>query len=348
MAFIIPPTLASAANAEAAAQGAAPAGRGSRFCQAATSRANCKSGDGRRRIEHTSLRARTWKFSGFEVPASSTLPGLTNQTGLSLSMRAARTRSNVPFSRSRETLPRTRDRSKELNRMKIVALAFAAYRSGIAAVSVDSAEPALRKVSFIGGDDLQVFPNAMDGKDSIRLSEGFQPNGVAFGPGDDELTLTSWSGVRILDLRDGNVTPSLHRLFAISSCAWSLDQATLLRVSSRHRSTVESKSQRVRAARAGRACGLPRFNRNCTVQFGWPTIADFIWRNMECVRQHAPHRCQSVLSAAGTPHPKIRSKACASMAGRYCQRSERTRHRRRWLFAYTGNCAGEVSGKQSW
>ena len=47
------------------------------------------------------------------------------------------------------------DQSKQLNNMKIVALAFAAYRSGIAAVSLDPAKPALRKVSFIGADDLQ-------------------------------------------------------------------------------------------------------------------------------------------------------------------------------------------------
>ncbi len=30
---------------------------------------------------------------------------------------------------------------------------------------------------------------------------------VAFGPGDDQLTLTSWSGIRTLDLRNGKVTP---------------------------------------------------------------------------------------------------------------------------------------------
>ena len=47
----------------------------------------------------------------------------------------------------------------------------------------------------------------MNGKDSIRLSEGFLPNGIAFGPGDDEITLTSWNSVRILNIRDGKVTP---------------------------------------------------------------------------------------------------------------------------------------------
>jgi hypothetical protein len=96
------------------------------------------------------------------------------------------------------------EQSKQLNSMKIVALAFAAYRTGMAAVSVDSAWPALRTVSFIGADDVTPLIN---GRDLIRLPEGFQPDGVAFGPGDDQLTLTSWSGIRILDVRDGNVTP---------------------------------------------------------------------------------------------------------------------------------------------
>jgi len=99
------------------------------------------------------------------------------------------------------------EQSNKLNSMKIVALAFAAYRTGIAAVSLDPAAPASRKVSLISADDLEMIPNAMGGQDSIRLSEGFQPNGIAFGPGNDQLTLTSWSGIRILDLLNGNVIP---------------------------------------------------------------------------------------------------------------------------------------------
>ena len=91
--------------------------------------------------------------------------------------------------------------------MKIVALAFATYHSGVAAVSVDPEAPALRRIGLFSFSDeyLQVFP--IDGKDSIRLSEGFLPNGIAFGPGNDEITLMSWNSVRILDLRDGKVTP---------------------------------------------------------------------------------------------------------------------------------------------
>jgi hypothetical protein len=99
------------------------------------------------------------------------------------------------------------EQSNKLNSMKVVALAFAAYRTGIAAVSVDPAAPALRRISFVSEDDLEILPAAMGGQDSIRLSEGFQPNGVAFGPGNDQLTLTSWSGIRTLNLPNGNVTP---------------------------------------------------------------------------------------------------------------------------------------------
>jgi hypothetical protein len=111
------------------------------------------------------------------------------------------------FELNENTFQQLLDQSANLNNMKIVALAFAAYRSGIAAVSVDQAAPALRNVSFIGADDFQIMHDAMHGQDSIRLSEGFQPNNIAFGPGNDQLTLTSWSGVRILDLRDKIITP---------------------------------------------------------------------------------------------------------------------------------------------
>jgi hypothetical protein len=106
-----------------------------------------------------------------------------------------------------DTFQQLPDESDKLNSMKIVALAFAAYRSGIAVVSVDPAAPRLRKVSIIGADDFQIIPGAMYGQDSIRLSEEFQPNGIAFGPASNQLTLTSWSGIRILDLLDGTVTP---------------------------------------------------------------------------------------------------------------------------------------------
>jgi len=88
-----------------------------------------------------------------------------------------------------------------------VALAFATYQSGIAAVSLEPAGT-LRKVTLFSfsRDYLQVVPIGPNGKDSILLSEGFLPNGIAFGPGNDEITLTSWNSIRILNIRDGKVT----------------------------------------------------------------------------------------------------------------------------------------------
>jgi hypothetical protein len=95
------------------------------------------------------------------------------------------------------------EQSNKLNSMKVVALAFAQYRTGIAIISVDPVKPALRKVSSIDANDFQVIPDTL----SIRLPEDFQPNGIASGPGDNQLTLTSWSGIRTLDLRTGGLTP---------------------------------------------------------------------------------------------------------------------------------------------
>jgi hypothetical protein len=93
------------------------------------------------------------------------------------------------------------DRSRRLTDMKIVALAFATYHSGIAAVSLEPTGPLRRVTLFSFSEDyLQVI--------SVNvLSEGFLPNGIAFGPGENELTLMMWNSVRILDLRDGKVTP---------------------------------------------------------------------------------------------------------------------------------------------
>jgi conflict system STAND superfamily ATPase len=98
------------------------------------------------------------------------------------------------------------DRSRRLNDMKVVALAFAKYHSGMAAVSLDPEASAQRKVTLFSftEDYLQVF--SVNGKDSILLPDGFLANGIAFGPGNDEITLTSWNSVRILNIRDGKVT----------------------------------------------------------------------------------------------------------------------------------------------
>src|SRR5262249_58334345 len=72
-----------------------------------------------------------------------------------------------------------------------------------AIISVDPVKPALRKVSLIDANDFEVLPETL----SVRLPEDFQPNGIAFGPSDNELTLTSWGGIRTLNLPTGRLTP---------------------------------------------------------------------------------------------------------------------------------------------
>ncbi len=68
--FIIPPTLASVANAEAAAQGSPQQGVAVGVPSPATTRhAKFRSGDGRCRNRTYESAGEDWKFSGFEVPA---------------------------------------------------------------------------------------------------------------------------------------------------------------------------------------------------------------------------------------------------------------------------------------
>ena len=202
--FIIAPTLASDANAEFAGPGPpqqGPAAGGS----ARSGEEACKL-----QIWRWSLHKGTYERAGEELEFQR-FPGsrMINFTWSPESDRVVliNTRLNETkctfFEVKGDTLEPLLEQSNKLNSMKIVALAFAAYRTGIAAISVDRAKPALRNVSFIGADDLQVIPETL----SIRLSEDFQPNGIASGPGDNQLTLTSWSGIRTLDLRNGNVTP---------------------------------------------------------------------------------------------------------------------------------------------
>ncbi len=206
--FIVRPTLASAANAGPAEQGAAPQGLGGA--------ASSPSGNepSKLQIWRWSTQSRTYESAGKAVNIKR-LPGSRinfawapeSDRVVLIGTRGTNDAECAFWEAKGNTFEERQDLSNELNRMKILALAFAAYRSGIAAVYVDTTNPALRDVSFIGADDVQVIPGTVHGKDSITLPDGFQPNGVAFGPGSDQLTLTSWSGIRILDLRDENPTP---------------------------------------------------------------------------------------------------------------------------------------------
>ena len=92
------------------------------------------------------------------------------------------------------------DRSVKLTEMKTVAIAFGPDRSRIAAVSSE------RKLTLIDRADFKVIPDALK-----PLPDGFQPNAIVFGPGDDELTLTSWGSIRILNIHDGNLRDPMRR-----------------------------------------------------------------------------------------------------------------------------------------
>ena len=179
--FIIPPTLASAASAETAGQGPPQQGAGGgspgsrpRICKL--------------QIWRWSPQKRTYESAGEDLEFQR-LPG-SRMINFAWSPESDRvvlinTRLNETectfFEVKGNTFEPLLDESNKLNSMKIVALAFARNGSqpiipGIAAsiaASVDSATPAMRKVSFIGADDLQLIPEAMNGKDSNSIIRGF-------------------------------------------------------------------------------------------------------------------------------------------------------------------------------
>jgi Novel STAND NTPase 1 len=205
--LIIPPTLASAAIAETAVQGApqprAPPADASRGYEP------CKVQKWRWMAQHQTYesagadleipRLRGTRTTTFAWSRDLDRVVLTNWRGSDAECHLFEVGENEV-----KELP---DRSAQLNGMKIAAISFSPDRSRIAAVSSE------RKVMLIGWEDLQVIPKSLNGQDSIQLPEGFQPNGVAFGPGDDELTLTSWSSIRTLNTRDGKLKPILPPTF---------------------------------------------------------------------------------------------------------------------------------------
>jgi len=202
--FVIPPTLASAANAEFAGPGplqqiaTAPASPGGReeACKLQIWRWSLQKGA----YEPAGEELEFQRFPGSRIISFTWSPESDRVVLINTRLNESKC---ALFEVKGDTLEALPEESNKLNSMKIVALAFAAYRTGIAAISVEPGKPPLRKVSFIGADDLELIPDTL----SIRLSEDFQPNGIAAGPGDNQLTLTSWSGIRTLDLRNGNVTP---------------------------------------------------------------------------------------------------------------------------------------------
>jgi hypothetical protein len=193
--LIIPPTLASTAGGESAVPGSA----GHEICKI--------------QIWRWSMQNRTYELTSEDLEIQRLRGSRTNFAWSQESDRVVivnargTNEAECAFFQVEGTFRELVDRSRRLTDMKVVALAFATYHSGMAAVSVDAEAPALRKVTLFSftGDYPQLFP--INGKDSIRLSEGFLPNAIAFGPGNDEITLTSSNSVRILNIRDGKVTP---------------------------------------------------------------------------------------------------------------------------------------------
>ena len=306
--LIIPPTLASAADGDSAVQGAPS--QGALPPRASAGHELCKI-----QIWRWSMENQTYESTGEDLEIQR-LRGSrfnfawSNESDRLVLVNARGTNeAECAFFQVEGTFRELVDRSRRLNDMKIVALAFATYHSGIAAVSLDPEASARRKVTLFSftEDYLQVFP--VNGKDSILLPEGFLPNGIGFGPGNDEITLTSWNSVRILNIRDGKVTPDPSTDFPRSVHATGRWTRRLCHASRGH-IALRSSGSRKGCPNAGpcRARGLPRFHWGSTVQFRWPTIADFIRRNVECVRQHAPHRRQSVVSDSEEPPPKSSNK----------------------------------------
>jgi hypothetical protein len=204
--LIIPPTLASAGDGDSAVQGAPP--QGALPARAGAGHEPCKI-----QVWRWSMQNRTYEPTGEDLEiqrlrGSRINFAWSNESDRLVIVNARGTNeAECAFFQVEGTFRELVDRSRRLTDMKIVALAFATYHSGMAAVSVDSEAPALRKVALFSFSEeyLQVIP--VNGKDSIRLSEGFLPNGIGFGPANDEITLTSWNSVRTLNIRDGKVTP---------------------------------------------------------------------------------------------------------------------------------------------
>ena len=203
--LIIPPTLASAAGADSIVQGAPP-----QAALAAPSSAGHE--PGKIQIWRWSLQNRTYEATGEDLEIQRLRGARINfawspeSDRLVIVNARGTNQAECAFFRVEGTFQELVDRSRQLTDMKIVALAFAMYQTGIAAVSVDPEAPARRRVTLFRFSEgyLEVYP--VNGKDSIRLSEGFLPNGIAFGPGIDEITLTSWNSLQILNIHTGLVT----------------------------------------------------------------------------------------------------------------------------------------------
>jgi hypothetical protein len=219
--FVVPPTLASTGGAEAAGQ-VPPLQGGGGAGSGATGYDNCKL-----QIWRWSQEKRTYQSAGehleFRRLRGSRMINFSWSPESDRVVLVNTTRNEVEctfFKLKGNTFEGLINESNTLKSMNLVALAFTARhaedvagdsipgyegRNAIAAVLMDFATPGQCQVKVIDADNFTLIPEAIKGEDSKLLLAGFQPNSVAFGPANDQLTLTSWSGVQTLDLRDGDV-----------------------------------------------------------------------------------------------------------------------------------------------
>jgi len=218
--FVIPPTLASTGSAETAGQGPPQQGAGGGG-SSATGYDNCSL-----QIWRWSREKRKYESAGehldFRRLRGSRMINFSWSPESDRVVLVNTSRNEVEctfFKLKGNTFERLFDESNKLKSMNVVALAFTARhtkdvqadsipgyegRNAIAAVLVDPETRTKCWVKVIDADNFTVISEAINGEDSKLLSPGFQPNSVAFGPANDQLTLTSWTGVQTLDLRDGD------------------------------------------------------------------------------------------------------------------------------------------------
>jgi conflict system STAND superfamily ATPase len=200
--LIIPPTLASAAIAEAAAQGAAQ--QGAPPSDVSSGQESCNL-----RTWQWTSQNHTYEPAGIDLKiqpfprsliTNFTWSGDSHQVVL-IGRQSGGAKPECRFFQvDGNSVKEVPDRSAQLTRMKIVAVAFSPDLARVAAVSSEC------KITLIRRDDFQVISNVPN-----PLPEGVQPNAIVFGPGDEELTLISWGGVRIVNIRNGDRREPIRR-----------------------------------------------------------------------------------------------------------------------------------------
>ena len=167
---------------------------------------------------------------------------------------------------------------------QVSVLAFNSDDTRIASISADW------RVMLLDAATLSIIPSAIAGEDEFQLPKGFQPNSVIFGPKEDELTLMSWRGARVLNLQTRKLVavPATFRDQSI--------RRVVGRGNARDRLVATSLYGRALVARGdGSSRGahrLPRRNGLPAVQSRRQSHPYSLWVDAERPRQHPCGRCQ--------------------------------------------------------